>query len=151
MATLFFDTSALARRYTPNEPDRARVIALCSRRAGHSVFLSRITAVEMASSFSRLVREGVFSTAVRERQWRQFGTHCRTRYELVAPDEAVYRQAEQLLFRHTLRAYDAVQLATALRVARMFAGSNVDFRFCTADRAQGAAASAEGLVVEMIG
>jgi uncharacterized protein len=80
-----------------------------------------------------------------------FATHERRQYRIMAIDDDICSRAEDLLSHHTLRAYDALQLATALRVARMFAGSSVEFRFCTADRAQGVAASAEGLVVEMIG
>jgi uncharacterized protein len=151
VAVVFFDTSALARRYDQQEPGARRVLVLCSSRQQNNLFISRITRIEIASTFNRKVRDGSWDIRARDHAWRLFASHERRQYRIMAIDDDICSRAENLLFHHPLRAYDALQLVTALRVARMFAGSNVEFRFCTADRAQGAAAAAEGLVVEMIG
>ena len=65
-------------------------------------------------------------------------------------DEPAWRRAEQLLFAHRLRTYDAVQLACALDVSAALTPLGADFRFCTADRAQAQAAEREGLAIELI-
>jgi predicted nucleic acid-binding protein len=148
-AVLFLDTSALVRRYDWNEPGAARVRALCERRSGHRVVISAVTSPEIASAVNRKVREGVFTPSQRDRRWRLFREHRRSQYHEVALDAQIYRMAERLLFTHTLRAYDALQLSAALVTARLLSDI-AQFQFCTADRAQGAAASAEGLTVELI-
>lgn len=150
MAALFFDTSALVRRYDRVEPGVGRVRALCRRSAGHDVFLSRITSVEIASAFNRKVREGRFDGRRRNQLWLLFQSHVRQQYRIFVPDEPTFQRAEQLLFAYPLRAYDALQLAAALQVAAQVMTTMPDFRFCTADRVQAAAAQREGLTVELI-
>ncbi len=54
---------------------------------------------------------------------------------------AVIDTASQLLFRHILKAADALQLATAIKVGRIVP-------FVTLDESLAAAARAEGLSVE---
>jgi hypothetical protein len=104
----------------------------------------------VASALNRNVRTGAVSQAQRDRAWQLFGVHLRRQYHIVAVDEQVYRKAEELLFAHPLRAYDALQLAAALATARLIGGLG-QFRFCTADRLQAQAARVEGLEVELIG
>lgn len=151
MAALFFDTSALARRYVPFEPGAQRVRALCRRSSGNVVFISRLAPIEMASALNRRLREGSLDLDQRNRVWRLFRYHERSQYRVLTFDEDIYRQAERLLFAHRLRAYDALQLACAMYAATMLAGFAAAFRFCTADRGQALAAADEGLIVELIG
>jgi predicted nucleic acid-binding protein len=150
MAIVFFDTSALARRYTRVEPGAARVRSLCSLRQRHTLLMAYIGRTEMASALNRKWRRGEINVTERNRAWRLFGRHERGRYHLIALDEGVYRAAERLLFSHSLRALDALQLASALRAAAMFRAASDGFRFCTADARQADAARAEGLTVEFI-
>lgn len=150
MAVLFFDTSALVRRYDVREPGANRVRELWGRAAGHSLVIGALTPVEVAAAFNRKLREGRFDELGRNRHWNVFRRHVRERYRLVALDELVVRRAQHLLFDYPLRAYDALQLASALRGMQFLAGLTPDFRFCTADRAQSQAAAGEGLSVELI-
>ncbi len=150
MAVIFFDTSALVRRYDDREPGAARVQALCRLRSGHVPMISRVTSVEMASALNRKVRDRVFGAARRDRMWRLFRSHLRRQYRLGPLDEAVFEHAERLLFQHRLRGIDALQIASALATARLMENLVSDFRFCTADRAQAEAARREGLTVELI-
>src|SRR6266498_3761966 len=122
MAVLFFDSSALIRRYTRTEPGARRVRLLCSRRAGHTVIISRLSRVEVASAFARKLREGVIDRRVRNLGWRLFLAHQRDRFHLFMLDEHVYLLAEELVSRYPLRTLDALQLACALRAAAMFVG-----------------------------
>lgn len=104
----------------------------------------------MASAFNRKVRERALSLNQRDRLWRQYRSHLRHQYRVNTPDEEVYRRAERLLFRHTLRASDAAQIAGALQAERLLVSVSSDFHFCTADRAQATAAEREGLEVLFI-
>jgi predicted nucleic acid-binding protein len=110
--------------------------------------LARLASVELASGFSRKVRDGTATPSDRDRVWRLFRTHWRSQYEIVSLTEVVYRRAERLLFRHPLRAADALHLASALVAARSRPESG--FQFWTADRRQAQAAAAEGLAVELL-
>lgn len=151
MAVLFFDTSALVRRYDALEPGAETVRALCRRSSRHILLIARVTAIETASALNRKSREGRLDRRDVERLWRLFRAHWQTQYQVIALEESIYRTAEQLLFAHSLRAYDALQLATALRAARLLGELAPDYRFCTADGAQADAARREGLSVEFIG
>jgi predicted nucleic acid-binding protein len=148
VTSIFLDTSALLRRYDPTEPGAARVQAICARSSGHTLLLARLASIEMASALNRKVREGLLEPAEREHLWRVFGTHARDEYRFVAFTEPIVSQAERLVFRYPLRAYDAVHLASALSAVRN--ATETDFEFWTADRRQAAAARAEGLAVELV-
>jgi predicted nucleic acid-binding protein len=63
--------------------------------------------------------------------------------------EMINRRAEDLLLAHPLRAYDAVQLASALDTAAFFAAVGLAAPiFVSADRRLLAAAEAEGLIAD---
>ena len=150
MVAYFFDTSALVRRYDAAEPGSDRVRALCRRSSGHALLVSRIAVIEVAAALNRKLREGRFDVAQRDQRWRLFRRHLRHQYRVNALEAPTFEAAERLVFAHPMRAYDALQLASALHSARLLAGLVADFWFCTADRAQAGAATAEGLQVELI-
>jgi uncharacterized protein len=150
MAAIFFDTSALVRRYVRSEPGARDVARLCRPSTGHTLVIVRLTPVEVASALNRKVRERSISLPQRNQIWRLFAAHQRGQYHLIVPDERTYERSERLLHAYPLRAYDAVQLAAALQMADLVARLAPDFRFCTADQAQTDAARGEGLTVEFI-
>ena len=146
---IFFDTSALVRRYHHIEPGAQAVRRLCLRANQNDLVILNITSIEVASAFNRALREGRIDIEHRDRLWRLFLAHRRVQYRVVQFDARIARRAQQLLFSHPIRAYDAVQIAGALQVVHTLA-SGVELRFCTADRAQARAAGAEGLSIEFI-
>lgn len=148
MAFLFFDTSALVRRYDFREPGAAQARSLCDPSAGHTIFIAQLTGAEVASALTRKVREGQLTEERRDRLWNRFQLHRAGQYRVVNIDRPILRLAETLIFAYPLRAYDAVQLASAVG-SRGLLGPQ--FRFCTADRMQARAAAQEGLNVEVIG
>jgi hypothetical protein len=150
VAVLFFDTSALVRRYDTAEPGSDQVRSLCHRRRRHILLVATLTPIELASALNRKLREALLSSEERDRRWRLFRHHLQERYRLIPLDELVVRSAQRLLFDYPLRAYDALQLSSALRGMQFLAGLAPDFRFCTADRNQAQAATHEGLSVELI-
>ncbi len=131
MAAIFFDTSALVRRYCRSEPGAWCVRAICAPAQGHTLLLARVTSVEVASAFARKVRDGTVLAADRDRLWRLFRAHWRDRYQTVAVTEGVYSQAERLLFHSPLRALDAIHVGCALVVAAQL--SPIGLEFWTAD------------------
>ncbi|MGH2560475.1 MAG: type II toxin-antitoxin system VapC family toxin [Thermomicrobiales bacterium] len=148
MATIFFDTSALVRRYDWTEPGARSVRAACSPESGNAVIVAELATVELASAFSRKVREGSFSAQTVERLWHLFKAHWQEEYQVILLTVAICNRAEQLLFDYPLRAYDAVQIGTALSAAeRATSGPE----FWTADRRQAQVAAAEGLTVQLVG
>jgi uncharacterized protein len=120
---IFWDTSALAKRYVAEEPGSTLVRAACDPSAELTV-------------------------DDRDAGWQLFVAHMRRQYQLLTLTEAMWRSAESLLFRHSLKAADAIHLASALLV---HANGVPDLQFWTADRQQAQAAQAEGLAVQLIG
>ena len=104
----------------------------------------------MASAFGRKVREGTLPPRQRDRFWRRFRLHHRLQYRTISLEHTVLAAAERLLFARALTAADAVQVASALWAARLIADLVGEFQFLTADRSQAAAATSEGLAVELI-
>ena len=149
MASYFFDTSALMRRYLLAEPGALRVAEICRPDNGHHIVITRLVRVEVASAFLRAMRRGAIDDANAHSGWREFRQHARSEYRFVEVDDLMLDHAADLVFRHAVRAYDAVHLAAALRM-RSSAGLILDFRFCTADATQADAADREGLTVELI-
>lgn len=143
------DTSGLAKRYL-HEPGSPHVRALW-RDAGNVIHVSQLTRTEFASVLARRIRDGTLDRQGLERASRLFSLHERTRYQHVALTTAIQFEAERLLFRHPLRAADAIQVATATEVARVLASSGGALTFVTADQRQATAAAAEGLAVEFVG
>lgn len=148
MAALFCDASAIVKRYA-REVGSSWMIGLTDPVSGNTIFVARITEVEVVSGVTRRVREGTLSPndgsegTVNLR--RDFATH----YRVVEITPALIDNAVSLVQTHGLRGYDAVQLAAALEVHkdRMPLGLQ-PLILCSADRALNIAAIAEGLAVD---
>ncbi|MCK5719838.1 MAG: type II toxin-antitoxin system VapC family toxin [Thiomargarita sp.] len=113
--TYFFDTSALVKRYI-TEIGSQWVRTLDDLQAGNKIIVARITWVEMLSAFSRLKRESVLDTADFNTVLQAFEYDWDTQYQIVEFDKSLAEQAGELVKRHPLRAYDSVQLASALKI-----------------------------------
>ena len=81
--------------------------------------------------------------------WRTFLGHLRHQYQVIDASDAIYDRAERLLFKHQLRASDAVHIGSALITAGTI--PSADLRFWTADRRQAQVAADEGLTVRLVG
>ncbi len=76
----------------------------------------------------------------------RFMADSRTRFARLPVDEVTLNLSVSLIRRHPLRAYDAVQLASALVYGRSALGSGLSpVRFVSADEVLCTAARAEGL------
>lgn len=135
----YFDASALAKRYV-DEPHGDRVRRLLGEGLPAT---SRFSQIEVTSALARRCREGVISAA-----------DCDRAIAAVAADFAALNVVElvpevaalagRLLVRHGLRAGDALQLASALFLARR-AGGRIEY--VAFDQRLAEAAVQEGLAL----
>ncbi len=141
----FLDTSALLKRYV-SETGSARIRRLASSGENNRLFVSRIAWVEMLSALARLEREGNLSPEHVTSTVRIFQYDWETQYHVVEVDGNLVGIAGQLVREHPLRAYDAVQLASALRIHSATVREDSDvFTFVSADNRLLNAASDKGL------
>jgi uncharacterized protein len=148
VATAYFvDSSALVKRYVV-ETGTAWVRSITRRRPSAHIYISLITAVEVTSAVAR--RRGVTLSASRASSiLSRFRKHLAGRYLPSEVTPALVNDAMKLVNTHRLRAYDPVQLATALDLQKDWSADRLGtFVFVSADRNLNAAALAEGLTVD---
>jgi uncharacterized protein len=135
----YFDASALVKRYV-RESGTSTVRRLLREERGAT---SRLSEAEIGSALCRRHREGVLSVAQHERALSALRADLE-RLEVVELSPELVASVHPLLARHTLRAGDAVQLASALFL-RAALGSEIVL--VAYDERLHAAALAEGLRV----
>ena len=110
----------------------------------HQAWIARITSVEITAALAKRLRMGDISDFefYRARRKFLFGMRQKT-YQAVELNQRIVNLAERLTFNRNLRAYDAVQLATALEVAKQTDSTRL--RFIVSDERLEVAAQAEGL------
>ena len=150
MSGYFLDTSALVKRQA-RERGHVWVRSLRDRRVGHTIAVSEVALVEVVASFCRMARETPprLSIADRDRFIQRFQQQVRRGYIVVQINRAVLVRAAVLCRVHPLRAYDAVQLASALaqREDDLAVGQPASTFVC-ADVNLLSVAQAEGLTTE---
>jgi uncharacterized protein len=118
VAVYFFDSSALVKRYS-QETGSEWILALTEPAAGHSLYIARITAVEVVSALTRRQRGGSVSGIDAATAMADFRHDLSHQYRVIEITPTVITRAMQLAETHGLRGYDAVQLAAALIVQKM--------------------------------
>jgi uncharacterized protein len=148
MTAYYFDTSALIKRHVI-EVGSAWVRTITQPKAGHTIFISRLTAVEVVSAVTRRQRGGHLAASQGGAILGHFRRHLTARYQLVEVTQALAAAAMQAARTHGLRAYDAVHLATAIEANRIYLAAGLGpLTLVSADRELNAAAIAEGLTVD---
>jgi len=109
----FLDSSALVKRYVP-EVGTSWVQALTDPDSGNQLFIARITWVEVLSALARRQREGSLDISQITQIVLAFRHHLNTQYRVLELTQTLAELAGQLVNRHPMRAYDAVQLASAV-------------------------------------
>jgi uncharacterized protein len=144
MSTLFFDSSALVKRYL-TEVGSAWVAAQTDPGSNNVIVVAEITRVEVAAALAARHRaSGSITRGERDRLFRLLAQHHANEYRAIPISIAVADHAMNLTQAHRLRGYDAVQLAVALAAAAILPG----LVFIAADDDLLAAARAEGLAAE---
>lgn len=148
MAAHFFDSSAVVKRYV-QETGSGWVRALADPKAGHRIYLAHITVVEVTSALARRRRGGTLVPHLATTLLAQFLQDLRGGYRIIEITPVLLIDAASLADRHGLRAYDAVQLATALALGagRVATGAS-PITLISADRELNAAANGSGLATD---
>ena len=141
MVVYFFDSSALAKQYI-DEPGSRWVQRVLSQFP--LTVIAEITIVEVTSALARRWRTGEITAEEYQFAKRVFLQDVRWHRVISARRSTVVR-AIDLIDRHPLRAYDALQLATALEVADIVGAEGSSLTFVSADARLCAAAAQEGL------
>ena len=148
MAVYFFDSSSLVKRYIA-EAGTVWIRGLADPATGNGIYASTLAGVETVSAVVRRLRRSETSAADAAIAIADFRRHYASVYFLLQATPEIIAQAMALVETHGLRAYDAVQLATALQIQSQ---SRVDGTsepiFVSADTNLNAAATAEGLAVD---
>jgi predicted nucleic acid-binding protein len=148
VSVYFLDSSALVKRYV-TETGSAWVRSLAVPEARNPLIIARITWVEVLSALARRQREG--SLMPNDVAWaiQTFRYDLDMQYQVVELDPALAEAAGTLVTQHPLRAYDAVQLASALRVQSGFGQVQAPtLIFLAADDRLIAIAQANGLLTD---
>jgi predicted nucleic acid-binding protein len=148
VATLFFDSSGLVKRYVA-EIGTAWVQSLNAPTAGHDRVIAQITGAEMIAAITRRLRRGDIAPADAATAISDIEADFANDYFLLETSLARIREAMMLARIHGLRGYDAVQLASALFLRDQCRTlGQPDPIFITADKELTAAAIVEGLAVD---
>src|SRR5262249_4128618 len=142
-------SSALVKRYV-QETGTAWVRRLTRHNPSTIIYIARITVVEVTSAVARR-RKGTPPLAPSRASsiLPRFRQHLDGRYTVIEITPALLDEAARRANAHTLRAYDAVQLAAALEINRKEQDAGfAPVTLISADRDLNAAASGEGLKVD---
>jgi len=145
MSISYPETSALVKHYVVEVgSDWIRTLLKPDRTP--TVFTSHLTVVEAVCAFARRRREGVRSPEHHARILTSFDYDAKYLYNLLAVAPAVVHTARSMADQHPLRAYDAVQLASAwLANEKLVQARRPPLTFICADERLLAVAQAEGL------
>ena len=148
MSIYFLDSSALVKRYV-TEIGSTWIRALTAPDARNPLIIARITWVEVLRTLARRQREGSLTSDDVAQAIQAFRYDMNTQYRVSELDPSLAEAAGELVTQHPLRAYDAVQLASALRVQSDLVRTETPaLTFLTADDRLVAVAQAEGLLTD---
>lgn len=141
MVAYFFDSSGLAKQYM-DEPGSRWVRQALSQFP--LTVITEITIVEVTAALARRWRMGEITAEEYRFAKGVFLQDIRWHW-VVSVRRPTIERATALIDRHPLRAYDALQLATALEVAGIVGDEGSSLTFVSADARLCAAAAQEGL------
>jgi len=148
MAIYYFDSSAITKRYIV-ESGTNWVRDLHVSNSTEAIHTTAISRVEVASAITQRRRARGISGSAWERSMTRLSADFQHRYAVLAIEEEILDRAQLLVSTHPLRAYDAVQLATALFVKKELLGVSLSgLIFVSADNRLNEIAQIESLTVE---
>ncbi len=148
MAAYYADTSVLVKRHV-SEIGSAWVRALTNPASANVIITAQVSLAEIYSALNRRVREQTVTRLKYNRIISVINIIWPAQYEFVPLTDALVSETRTLLERYPLRAYDAVQLASAIRARRMMLAASAPAPiFLSADGQLLSAARAEGFVTD---
>lgn len=136
----FCDASALVKRYVEEEGS----LWFRHEVGRHKIVIAHITVVEVQAALAANYRSGAIALFAFYRARNKF-VNQRGQYQILPLTESTVSIAASLVSHHPLRAYDAVQLATAVDYLKTHPSKRADLVFLTADAQLEKAARAEKL------
>lgn len=124
MISYYLDSSALIKHYVA-ERGSQWLNGTIFEQTDALLLTSRITVVETRSGLARRRRETSLSVMDHVDALDAFREDSQTRYRFVEVESPVVDLAGDLLERHPLRAYDAVQLASALVISKVLSDAGL--------------------------
>jgi predicted nucleic acid-binding protein len=146
MSLYFMDSSALAKRYMP-EKGTAWIREITAPDSTHDILIAQITPVEIISALARHYHDGVIDRPSFQDFQDLVLYHVQHHYKVLALSNEIVLQAVLLHEQYRLRAYDSVQLATALQLRKRIPINNA-LIFVSADNRLLNTASASGLTTD---
>lgn len=148
MSAYFFDSSSLVKRYS-KETGTTWIISIFKPNKDNRIYVARITFVEVISALSRKARGGQIDSSSEIKAVGRFRRAFHGKFRPVEISPNLTEHAAQLVRKHFLRGYDAVQLAAALQIYQKRNSLGLSpLTFVCADNKLNDAAKAEGLAVE---
>ena len=153
MTTYYFDSSGIVKYYIPEQGSQwvNRVVDSQTKEGKwqYYIAIAQIGIVEVAAAMAKRRRMAQISSREQEKTLGLFSRHHRERYAVLRTEDTTIKLATELTQHHPLRAYDAVQLATALLLNRSLLIDKLPpLTFVAADDALCQAARLEGLPTE---
>ncbi len=148
MAVCFCDSSAIVKRYVA-EQGTAWLTGITDPAAGNRVYVAAITGAEVVAAFARKRRGQHLSTSDAATAMTRFRHDYENEFLIVEVAAALIGSAMSLADKHSLRGYDAVQLAAAIQTQQRRNARGVSpLTFITADTDLLDAGAAEGLITD---
>ncbi len=148
MAAYFLDSSALVKRYAI-ETGSAWVTNLLNPATGNRIYIARITDVETVAAITRKKRGNHLTATEAVTAIASLDADLLNILRIVEITPQTLASARVLAERHTLRGYDAVQLASAIEADTERRSMKLaPLVFITADKDLLVAAPAEGIAVD---
>jgi uncharacterized protein len=145
MTNYFLDSSALVKRYV-SEIGSAWIESITSVKSGNAILVAHITQAEVVSATMGRKRDGTISARTARAVRLLIDRHMIREYSVASLTNRIVQRAEDLLEKHALRAYDSVQLASAIEANQHLVGTLAGMlAFVSADSRLLAVATLEGL------
>lgn len=148
MGFYYLDTSAIVKRYVA-ETGSAFITQRTDATSGNEIWLSTVPCVEIVAALYRRVRIGSLTSAEAAAAEQNFRQDLHGVLLLWDVTPSILSQAMALAKLHALRAYDSIQLATAIDIlVQRRQGNLPPLNFLSSDQSLNQAALAEGLLVD---
>lgn len=145
MAVFYLDTSALVKRYWPEQGTELVDRLIDARTADDRFITSYLTILEVTSAAHRLIGSDRLPPGVVHEILGRFRRDLQEHFGVWPLDERILDDAVRVVGQYRLRSADAIHLATALAMALVDRGSQAVL--VSADRELCAAAESAGLRV----
>ncbi len=148
MSAHFLDSSSLVKRYA-REQGTKLLITIFRKKPEHTIFVSRITLVEVSSALVRKAFAMQIAEASEERSSRRLQREFQEHFSIVEVTQNLVSEAVRVARLYHLRGYDAIQLASAVQVSSTWRDAGMEsLVFMSADSDLNAAALSEELLIQ---